>query len=90
MTNEEAIRLLKAMINEMILAFDSDRRKALNMSIEALEKQISKKPDYKEEDRFVKNHFAFYTYCPKCGNEINAGDSHCVQCGQAIDWYEEG
>ena len=44
MTNEEAIRLLKAMMNEMILVFDRDRKKALNMSIEALEKQIPKKP----------------------------------------------
>lgn len=36
MTNEEAIRLLKAMMDEMILVFDRDRKEALNMAIEAL------------------------------------------------------
>lgn len=44
MTNEEAIMILKAMIDEMILVFDKDRKKALNMAIKALEKQIPKKP----------------------------------------------
>jgi len=52
MTNEEAIMILKAMIDEMILAFDNDRKKALNMAIEALKEQpehdqntSSKQPD---------------------------------------------
>ena len=39
MTNEEAIMILKAMIDEMILVFDGDRKKALNMAIEALKAQ---------------------------------------------------
>ena len=39
MTNEEAIMILKAMIDEMILVFDRDRKKALNMAIEALKAQ---------------------------------------------------
>ena len=37
MTNEEAIMILKAMIDDMILVFDRDRKKALNMAIKALE-----------------------------------------------------
>ena len=41
MTNEEAIMILKAMIDEMILVFDRDRKKALNMAIEALKAQLS-------------------------------------------------
>ena len=39
MTNEEAIRLLKAMMNEMVLVFDRDRKEALNMAIETLKAQ---------------------------------------------------
>ena len=39
MTNEEAIMILKAMIDEMILVFDRDRKKALNMAIKALMEQ---------------------------------------------------
>ena len=52
MKNEEAIMILKAMIDEMILVFDRDRKKALNMAIEALKAQskhdqntMSKQPD---------------------------------------------
>ena len=52
MTNEEAIMILKAMIDDMILVFDRDRKKALNMAIEALKEQskhdqnsMSKQPD---------------------------------------------
>lgn len=63
---------------------------AREMAIEALEKQVPKEPEYEEEDRFVENHFACYAYCPQCGCEINTGEMHCTQCGQAIDWKEEG
>lgn len=62
---------------------------ACDIAVEAMEKQIPMKPKYKEEDRFVKNHFAVYPYCPVCEKEVVAGDMHCVQCGQAIDWEEE-
>ena len=62
---------------------------AVEIAVEAMEKQIPKIPEYKEEDRFVKIFFAVYTYCPQCGYEINTGDMHCIQCGQAIDWMEE-
>lgn len=62
---------------------------AVEIAVEAMEKQIPKEPEYKEEDRFVKNFFAVYPYCPRCGNEVATDDMHCVQCGQAIDWEEE-
>ena len=61
---------------------------AVAIAVEAMEKQIPKEPKYKAEDRFVKNHFAVYPYCPVCEKEVVAGDMHCVQCGQAIDWME--
>jgi len=89
MTNEEAIRLLKAMMNEMILVFDRDRKKALNMAISALGKQIPQKP---EDLQPVKN-AAGYAFsrsgkCPCCGETIDyyCNSWVCDFCGQAIDW----
>ena len=83
MKPEEAISILKSW------RITGDKsHEAVDMSIDALEKQIPKKPKYKAEDRFVKNHFTVYPYCPVCEKEVVAGDMHCVQCGQAIDWTE--
>ena len=54
---------------------------AIGKAIEALEKQIPKKPNS--------------IFCPTCGDcsiidgEYGYGYSHCYNCGQAIDWSEE-
>jgi len=85
--NQEKDRIQNA-IRHIQTAVDVDPW-AREIAVEALEKQIPKEPKYKEEDRFAKNCFAWYTYCPQCGCEINTGDMHCTQCGQAIDWEEE-
>ena len=74
MTNEEAVKTIEV------------NRAMFDAVIEALEKQIPKRPKYKAEDRFVKNHFNEYSYCPVCEKDIFAGDMFCVMCGQAIDW----
>lgn len=91
MTAEEAIER----INEHIAIHQYNEPhairilEALQMGIDALEKQIPRKPKYKAEDRFVKNHFAEYSYCPTCEKEVVAGDMFCVMCGQRICWQEE-
>ena len=53
---------------------------AMNLAIEALEKQIPKKP-YKDNENGVyeKEH------CPSCHRSLFPNDHHC-ECGQAIDW----
>ena len=50
------------------------------LAIEALEKQVSKKP-YKDNENGVyeKEH------CPSCHRSLFPNDHHC-ECGQAIDW----
>ena len=57
-------------------------RKALNMAITALEKQMPKetvKPDY-----------LYFKYaCPTCGNYPISG-YYCSECGQAIVYSKEG
>ena len=54
-----------------------------------LPEQEAIKPKWKAEDRFMKNHFFMYPYCPKCGHEIITGDCYCTFCGQHIDWSED-
>lgn len=58
---------------------DSDIGKAIDMAIEALEKQIPKKPSKLN--------------CPHC--DFDGIDNswwvfpHCPKCGRAIDWSDE-
>lgn len=47
-------------------------------AIEALEKQIPKKPI----DRCM------FSECPNCGNVEIQDMAHCPDCGQALDWGE--
>lgn len=54
---------------------DADRIK-----LEALEKQIPKKP--KENIIGV--------YCPECRYFLSGTGHYCEHCGQALDWTEEG
>jgi len=87
MTNTETDCIQNA-IRHIQTAVDVDPW-ATEIAVDALEKQIPKKPKYKAEDRFVKNHFAEYSYCPTCEKEVVAGDMFCVMCGQRICWQEE-
>lgn len=68
--------------------------KACDMAIQALEKQIPKKPIMKQyfEDSEEK-----YLCCPTCGeiltDRIPADNKtfyfHCMNCGQKFDWSDE-
>lgn len=66
---------------------------AINKAIEALLKQIPKKPDY-EGDGYDENGELIYdtAYCPECHHEFEYGVNdwgveHCP-CGQALDWSD--
>lgn len=51
---------------------------ALNMAVEALEKQIPKKL---KDDGWL--------YCPICGRDVLLDRfDYCPDCGQALDWSE--
>lgn len=58
------------------------RAEALDVAIQALEKQIPKKPDFTEDKEFA--------LCPCCnGNGLADKQEYCDNCGQKLDWSEE-
>ena len=89
MTYEEAIKNINA-LNAVCGKkdfYDAEFENALALAIEALEKQIPKKPLHMH-----KNY-----YCPICKEDgwmlwddaiPNDMDKYCGMCGQAIDWEE--
>lgn len=95
MTYEEALKALRDFIGCLVPAratiVEYKRFEAFNKAIEALEKQIPKKP--KRVD-----HWAL---CPTCYSKygfsydtlvgmrgLKTGECHCLNCGQAILWEE--
>lgn len=90
MTKEEAIKRIKDHIQVHKIG-DYPHiylREALDMAIEALEKQIPKRPPIWENKgpwSPVPNDDWGYE-CPCCGNEdIDYPEHHC-ECGQALCW----
>ena len=53
---------------------------AVEIAVEALQKQIPKKP---------KMPLDAYWVCPTCGRKVEHPFEHCMRCGQAIEWEEE-
>ena len=83
MTYEEAIERIKCILKNN--SFTKADKNALKLAIDALEKQIPKKPLHMH-----KNY-----YCPICKEDgwmlwddaiPNDMDEYCGKCGQAIDW----
>ena len=90
MTPQEAIEIIKIAIAEVEWNYPMDYTVALEEAIEALEKQIPKKPIINLWDKWIE--------CPVC-NEVLSDDEglplgdgididYCWSCGQAIDWRD--
>ena len=47
------------------------------------------RPKFVAEDRYLKNHFQTFPYCPKCNYELETGDCYCRVCGCHLDWSED-
>ena len=95
MTESEAIEKLKNMRLYMQIEdknndckFTGDDYKANEMAIQALEKQIPKKP-IKSENQVVR--YVNTYYCPTCelGITVTNIAKWCYHCGQKIDWSDE-
>ena len=71
--------------NEIQEFYYSDEfSKVIDIAINAIEKQIPKKPIYDNDDY----HRTGYR-CPNCNNTNPWGYKHCKHCGQKLDWNEE-
>lgn len=62
-----------------------------NIAIEALEKQLPKKVDAKENFRDFYGRLIYYKgFCPNCGFVVDSSkNNHCNACGQKLDWTVE-
>ena len=77
MTETEAIKVIK---NNRPTSGYTILNEALVMAINALEKQIPKKPI---KDKYVPE----LDFCPECGTEVT-NCNYCPHCGQKINWNE--
>lgn len=88
MTPEESIRAIKCAIGEVEWDYPIDYAEAFKNAIEALEKEVPKKPIQSEEQdiRYVTKY-----ECPNCGKCFTGfGIAECCyHCGQKLDWSEE-
>lgn len=102
MTNEEAKDLLDNLIGMVEDNQNNDYDEALKLGIEALEKQMPKKPKIVEveQDTMDLETGEEYTYkideahCSCCDFIIGAdydifNKCYCENCGQRIDWENE-
>ena len=90
MTYEEAIKNINALntVCGQKDFYDTEFENALALAIDALEKQIPRKPIIiKTEDYFG---YTEYVLCPNC-EKVDLGyecPCFCRLCGQAIDWKD--
>ena len=88
MTPEEAIGIVRCAIGEVGWSYPIDYAEAFEVAIEALEKQIPKKPIPAEEQNA---RYAMKYTCPSCGKHFTGTGiaDYCYHCGQALDWSDD-
>lgn len=94
MTTQEAIETLKLMQGQIEWDYPMEYAVAVEMAVDALEKQIPKKPII-TEDIFK----CSYKYrCPECAMYLGSRGKHSIiifkkpkycSCGQKLDWSED-
>ena len=84
MDREKAIKILTLFREEWDRHSKTPNAKALDMAIEALDKQIPKKPIFEREQT---SPFGVddVPYCPNCRCHLPEV-SYCEKCGQRILW----
>ena len=96
MVESEAIREVRFNMSTIGLSDKAAKRvvEARDMAINALEKQIPKKPEY-EADVYADGKLVYdYAKCPICGHDFEYGINdwgceYCSDCGQKLDWSDE-
>ena len=83
MTIKEAISCLKS-DKEYLKDHNICDGEEIDIAIEALEKQIPKKPIMRKDVAET------YYICPECEWEVDKfDDNYCSDCGQKLDWAKE-
>ena len=96
MTEDEAIKEIRVNMSTIGLSNEAAKRvvEARDMAINALEKQIQKKPIMKPYYEDMKEE---YLCCPACGeiltDRIPMDNKdfyfHCLNCGQKLNWESD-
>ena len=83
MTPGNAMKILKGLYPDLSRA----GKAAIDAAVEALEKQIPKKPTQTGEQHI---RYSMNYVCPLCGNHFSGTGiaSYCYHCGQALDWND--
>lgn len=91
----EAIEDFKELSIQMRERGFSGASKHCNLAIEALEKQLPKKPKEMKYELLIE--YGWKYACPTCGcacgenmyhYDVTKDDMFCTQCGQLLDWSE--
>lgn len=94
MEYKEAVEALKLINTSRVHPFYNweEMSEVRDIAIQAIEKQIPKKPDYEADGYDDKGELIYDTWiCPNCEKRYEVDcDSYdyCPNCGQAIDWSD--
>ena len=93
MTNEDAIKTINLAMAEVEWDYPMDYTVAFEMAIDALEKQVQKKPIKTKIATLNKSPEAIswesIHCCPRCESNLAPQYKYCPQCGLEIDWEDE-
>lgn len=89
MTNEEAIELITCVRREG--TFSIAEFEAVKLAIQALEKQIARKPIKKHYEDDEESPYIKYKCPNECGSKyqlFQKVERYCINCGQKLDWSD--
>lgn len=93
MTNEDAIETINIAMAEVEWEYPMDYTVAFEMAIDALERQVPKKPTKTKIATLNKSPEAIswetIHCCPRCESNLAPQYKYCPQCGLEIDWSDE-
>lgn len=93
MTNEDAIKTINIAIAEVEWNYPMDYTVAFEMAIDALEKQVQKKPIKTKIATLNKSPEAVswesIHCCPICKSNLVSQYKYCPKCGVEIDWGDK-
>ena len=93
MESKEAIETINIAMAEVEWDYPMDYTVAFEMAIDALEKQVQKKPIKTKIATLNKSPEAIswesIHCCPRCESNLAPQYKYCPQCGLKIDWEDE-